>query len=365
MGDRPRSAHRSDAPPTRSVGTPRRGPACEPGGGPPPRRPAGGGGGRGRLPVDDQQRAETGQLEVELTRERIVYEPRLVRGGHRLAGWGIETRVLKGRCPGPARLPRSSASSRPATSTCWSAATSSIWRWPCMTRRAEPAGSIPTRCPATALTVGKGATMLDGGRGRGGPAPTAGVGSAGGARARRRPVAQRRARSRVGTTAPSALGLEDDPAARLPAPGGGREAAGPEPARRGPVAGPRPTWTPRGSRAGPALGDRVGPGHRCAVGQQRARVAVRGVVARLGCGLSDHLARPGVAARGATGPAGGGGGVGGRAGRAPRAAERRMLVRATVRPAPGTWRTPSQRVGTLAQRAARAARRVPAIGPER
>ena len=49
----------------------------------------------------------------------------------------------------------------------------------------------------------------------------------------------------------------------------------------------------------------------------------------------------------------------------PGAAERRMLVRATVRPAPGTWRTPSQRVGTLAQRAARAARRVPAIGPER
>jgi hypothetical protein len=49
----------------------------------------------------------------------------------------------------------------------------------------------------------------------------------------------------------------------------------------------------------------------------------------------------------------------------PGPAERRMLLRATLRPAPGTWRTPSQRVGRLAQRAARVARRAPAIAPER
>jgi hypothetical protein len=50
----------------------------------------------GDLPADASQLAEAAALELTMTRTRMVYEPRLVEVVAQLAAWGIETRVLKG-----------------------------------------------------------------------------------------------------------------------------------------------------------------------------------------------------------------------------------------------------------------------------
>lgn len=50
----------------------------------------------GEMPTDASQLADAAALELTMTRTRMVYEPRLVEVVGQLARWGIEARVLKG-----------------------------------------------------------------------------------------------------------------------------------------------------------------------------------------------------------------------------------------------------------------------------
>jgi Uncharacterised nucleotidyltransferase len=50
----------------------------------------------GDLPADAAQLAEAAVLELTMTRTRMIYEPRLVEIVEQLTRWGIEARVLKG-----------------------------------------------------------------------------------------------------------------------------------------------------------------------------------------------------------------------------------------------------------------------------
>ncbi len=288
------------------------------------------------LPVDTDQSAEVAGIEVALTRVRMVYEPRLAEVLAAFAAAGIDVRVLKGSAL--AHLDYPDPQHRPTGDIDVLVRGEQIDAAIELFVREGATRLDPDPVPGYAAVVGKGATLLPGGRRRARPAPAARLGTDRRPRCRRTssggrldPFVRRRPRA----AHPRARG--DAAARRCHLMVGGQPRGCPRPDVAQLLAAPRARPGAR-HRSGPALGGRGGAGRGGPSRRSPSSVCVGDVaLAGWAAGYAPRRRRPGVAAdrsarRGAAGDR-----TAWPPGSSCPPAGRHMLVDATLHPAPGTW----------------------------